>query len=236
MKKILFLSLIILNGIFVFSQQYKCGNYQKNIIIINNKAYHSDSLDVLNYDINLDITDFTNQKISGHTLLKIVSKVNNLSNIALDLQQLTIDSIFVDSIKNTTFNYNDTLINIAVSPYNTSDTILVNIFYHGTPQIDPSSWGGFYFQGDYAYNLGVGFESEPHNYGRVWFPCIDDFVDRATYDYRITAKNGYFAVCNGTLMDTTYNGNNTHTFHWRLHNTIPTYLSSVAVSKYVAVR
>ena len=235
MKKYLLLLLILSNSIFIFSQQYKCGNYKKNIITVNQKAYHSDSLDVLNYDINLDITDFTNQKISGHTLLKIVPKVNNLSNIALDLQQLTIDSIFVDSVKNTTYNYNDTLINITVLPYNTSDTVLVNIFYHGTPQIDPSSWGGFYFQGDYAYNLGVGFQSEPHNYGRVWFPCVDDFVDRATYDYRITAKNGYFAVCNGTLIDTTYNGNNTHTFHWRLHNTIPTYLSSVAVSKYVAV-
>ena len=236
MRNFLLIQIIIFSSIFAFGQQYKCGNYNKNILQNNNKAYHSDSLDVLNYDINLDITDFANQIIRGNTILNIVPKVNNLTNIALDLQQLTIDSIFVDSVKNTTFNYNDTLINIATNAYNTTDTIIVNIFYHGTPQIDPSSWGGFYFQGDYAYNLGVGFESDPHNYGRVWFPCVDDFVDRATYDYRITAKNGYFAVCNGTLIDTVYNGNNTHTFHWRLHNTIPTYLSSVAVSRYVAVR
>ncbi len=233
MKKYILIQIIILNTLFAFSQQNI--KYSKSTNNITPKAYHSDSLDVINYDINLNITDFTNKIISGYTLLKIVPKVNNLTNIPLDLQQLTIDSIFVDSIKTTSFNYNDTLINIAVLPYNVTDTILVKIYYHGTPQIDPSSWGGFYFQGDYAYNLGVGFDSNPHNYGRVWFPCVDDFVDRATYDYRITVKNGYFAVCNGTLIDTTYNGNNTHTFYWRLHNTIPTYLSSVAVSRYVAV-
>ena len=236
MKYLLILAIIITSNLYAKSQNIKCSNYKSNLTINSQKAYHSDSLDVLNYNINLNITDFANKIIKGNTNLSIISKVNNLTNISLDLQQLIIDSIFVNNIKTNSYNYNDTLINISCNTYNQNDTFNVNIYYHGTPQIDPSTWGGFYFQGDYAYNLGVGFDSKPHNYGRVWFPCIDDFVDRATYDFKITTNNGYFAVCNGTLLDTIYNGDNTHTFHWKLHNTIPTYLASVAVSKYIAVK
>jgi hypothetical protein len=31
----------------------------------------------------------------------------------------------------------------------------------------------------YAFNLGVGFAADPHNFGRVWFPCFDNFVERS---------------------------------------------------------
>jgi len=202
----------------------------------NYKTTHSDSLDVLHYTIDINV-DFTLHEIGGNTNLKITPKINNLDLISLDLLQLTIDSILVNGILNSNYTYNDTLISITPTTiFNIVDTFNVQVFYHGTPQVDPSGFGGFDFTGTYAYQIGVAFESNPHNYGRVWYPCIDDFVDRATYDFYITNADTKTAVCNGTLMSETDNGDGTKTFHWTMNNTIPTYLASVAVANYVAVR
>ncbi len=224
---------IITNG---YSQHYKCSHHKiHDYKAPETKAYHSDSLDVLHYNINLDITDFVGQTISGYTELKIVPKVSVINNVSLDLLALNIDSIFVDNSLVSAFSYNDTLINIPVNAISISDTFMVKIYYNGSPVTDPSTWGGFYFSGDCAYNLGVGFQDNPHNYGRVWYPCIDDFEDRATYDYYILVEDGKTAVCCGTLIDTTHLLNNTVLYHWNLRNTIPTYLSSVAVREYTNI-
>lgn len=198
----------------------------------------SDSVDVLNYSIHLDIVHLSTHSIAGFTALQIIPKFNNLSQIKLDLLELNIDSIMFGNYLLTTYTYNDTNIHISLpAAMNTGDTALLIIYYHGVPQKDASGWGGFYFTSDssFAYNLGVGFQSVPHNFGRVWFPCIDDFVDRATYDCYITVKNDKKAVCGGTLISVTDNGNNSSTFHWSIKETIPTYLASVAVGNYVAV-
>ena len=183
---------IFVNG---YSQHYKCSHHKiHDYKAPETKAYHSDSLDVLHYNINLDITDFVGQTISGYTELKIVPKVSVINNVSLDLLALNIDSIFVDNSLVSAFSYNDTLINIPVNAISISDTFMVKIYYNGSPVTDPSTWGGFYFSGDCAYNLGVGFQDNPHNYGRVWYPCIDDFEDRATYDYYILVEDGKTAV------------------------------------------
>jgi len=200
------------------------------------KNLQPDSIDVIHYSINLDITDFTNSQITGNTILEIVSKVNNVSLIKLDLLKLTIDSIKQDGNLISGFSYNDTLLKInCLTPLSAGDTTILNIYYHGKPVTDPSGFGGFYFTANYAYNIGVAFKDYPHNYGRVWYPCVDDFIDRAKYDFYITVKNIHKAVCGGTLISVTDNGNNTNTYHWDLRDEIPTYLSSVAVGPYKVV-
>lgn len=196
----------------------------------------SDTLDIIHYGIHLNITDFTNKSISGNTELTITPLLNSVNVINLDLLALNIDSILIDHSRNDNFTYNDTIIKIALlNAINIFDTIKVNVYYHGNPVKDPSDWGGFYFSGDYAFNLGVGFQDVPHNYGRVWFPCIDEFKDRAKYDCFITTKSNHTAVCGGTLMEVTQPTDSTITFHWQLHQEIPTYLASVAVGDYIKV-
>ncbi|HIE16523.1 MAG TPA: T9SS type A sorting domain-containing protein [Bacteroidales bacterium] len=204
------------------------------IILRGQIINHSDTLDILNYNLNLDI-DISGQTIQGIAQITAISQVDNLTYFPLDLQGLTVDSVFInDTICN--FLYNDTLLHILPSHvYHLTDTVLLSVYYHGHPGIDPSGWGGFYFSGTTAYNLGVGFQDIPHNYGRVWFPCLDDFNDRATYDFHITTADNLVAVCNGTLIETINNGNGTKTWHWILHQSIPSYLASVAVSNYVLV-
>lgn len=199
-------------------------------------AQHSDSTDILNYSINLDITDIAGHNIGGYTDLLITPRIGSLDVMALDLLSLTVDSVFEDGAP-CSFTYNDTLLRITLQAVLISaDTSTIRVYYHGHPVIDPSGWGGFYFNSStYAFNLGVGFEDNPHNYGRVWYPCIDDFVDRATYDCFITVQQGMKAICGGTLVSSTVNSDTTETWHWNIRDEIPSYLSSVAVGIYTAV-
>jgi len=198
----------------------------------------SDTIDVLHYDINLDIVHISNKSISGFTGITITPKINNVTNIALDLLTLNVDSIIADNDLINSYSYNDTLLNIPLSSsIDVGDTIEIVVYYHGQPQGDPTGWGGFYFLNDssYAFNLGVGFGADPHNYGRIWFPCLDEFVSRATYDIHIRVKDTKSVVSCGSLMSVTDNGDSTLTYHWKLHNSAPTYLIGMAIGNYVAV-
>lgn len=202
------------------------------------KAEISDSIDVLHYGIALNMVNLSTKSIAGTTDLTITPRVSAVSSFRLWLQSLSLDSVKINGTPAASLSYNDTLMCIGLSSaINPGDTIKVKIYYHGKPVTDPSDWGGFYFSADSsaAFNLGVGFASVPHNYGRVWFPCIDDFVDRATYDTYITTKTDKMAVCGGSLIEAMDNGDSTKTWHWRLNNPVPTYLASVAVGNYVAV-
>jgi len=227
MKKIitLFLSLSILLS-FSQAQEYKTLG-----------ATAADSLDITHYNIYFNVPDIASQQITAHTIVELTTKVNGLSIIRLDLLALTIDSIFIESIKSTNYSYDDSTITIPlITALNINDSIEIEVFYHGSPVTDPSSWGGYYFSGaNYAYNLGVGFQDIPHNYGRVWFPCADNFTDRAFYDYYISCDTSKMAVCGGVLQGITPNGDSTHTVHWKMNQNIPTYLASMAVADYTVV-
>ncbi len=197
----------------------------------------SDTLDVIHYDIQLSIHDFTNKTINGFTTIKTTFKQPNVSVVHFDLLALIVDSIYIGNTKHTNYSYNDTLISIQLgTAANQSDTINFTIYYQGAPVMDPTGLGGFYYTTNMAYNMGCGFESIPHNFGRVWFPCIDEFRDKALYDFHITTLNTHMAVCNGTLQNSTTNPNSTKTWHWKLSAPITTYLASTAVGDYTSVK
>ena len=190
----------------------------------------SDTLDAIHYTIHINNFDFTNHSITARTQVKIESKIDDLDFVKLELLNLTIDSVRVNGQSNS-FTYNGSIVTIPLSnPLNTGEMVIVNIFYHGVPFHE--DWGGFHWSGNYAFNLGVGFVSIPHNLGKTWFPCIDDFQDRAIYHYYITVPDGMDAVCGGLLAEIINNGNGTRTFVWWNEDPIPTYLASVAVGNY----
>jgi len=198
-------------------------------------GFRSDTIDILNYEISLNITDLSNQRIYGNCRVDFTPKISGISSISLDLLSLTIDSITSDGIS-CFFTYNDTLISISLpTNLNDEDTSEVTIYYNGNPEKDLSGWGGFYFQSGYAFNLGVGFEANPHNYGRIWFPCFDNFIERSTYKFNITTANGKKAKCNGTLISETPLNGDTIISTWILDREIPTYLACVAINDYETI-
>lgn len=221
---IIFLSAFIHNG---YSQKHTP----------NNKALNSrsDTIDILNYQINLDMTNMGNQQISGNCVINFTPKLNGVNQIDLDLQSLTVDSVIFNT-NNLLFTHNDTLLEVPLlTTLNTTDTADITVYYHGSPQMDPSGWGGFYFSGGYAFNLGVGFQDNPHNYGRVWFPCFDNFVEHSTYEFNIISGGGNKAHCNGLLTNEAIITGDTITRKWVMSEEIPTYLACIAVANYETV-
>lgn len=197
----------------------------------------SDTVDVLHYSIHLNVLNIQGKHIDGHTVLTVAPKLNNVIKLSLDLLALVVDSV-KSGTDMLAFQQAGEKLNIdLLQPINMGDTTDITVYYGGQPVMDNSGWGGFYFGTDNtsAFNLGVGFDAIPHNYGRVWFPCIDEFVDRATYDCYIRVNAQSMAVCGGTLQNVTDNGDSTKTYHWYLSSPVPTYLASVAVGRYAVV-
>jgi len=197
----------------------------------------SDSIDIINTEINLKITDFITKIISGNSKITFTPKVNGINKINLDLLSMTVDSIVNFNGQNLSFTYNDTLLKINLNQtFNLQQETSVTIYYHGAPGVEPNGFGGFYFQNNIAYNIGVAFIAEPHNYGRIWFPCFDNFTERFSVKTNITTLSNHKAFCGGLLTDTIQNNDGTITWKWNLEETVPSYLVSVAVGAYATIQ
>jgi aminopeptidase N len=209
-----------------------------SIFILNMAAAQvtpGDSIHAVKYVINLEDVDLNAKTIDAYTNVTLVPLVDNLDIIQLELMDLTVDSVFVNLQKISAFTHDNEILNIPLdAPISQADTVDVLVYYHGEPFHE--SWGGFHWSGtSYAYNLGVGISWVPHNLGKAWFPCIDDFTDRAVYEVLATVPENMKAIGGGKLLDVTNNGNGTHTFRWYLDKPVPTYLISIAIGEYELV-
>ena len=210
------------------------GSFKKDLSA-NELHFNSigDTLHALHYEIHIRNIDMSAKTIEANTQVKLVSKFDNVSEILLQLIELTIDTVWVNGTQTTNYTHDNGIISIPFS-LNADDTVLVSISYQGQPFHE--SWGGFHFSGYYAFNLGVGISEIPHNLGKAWFPCIDDFTDRAVYDVYATVDIDQTAVGGGELVEIITHGSTSRTFHWRINYPIPTYLVSVAVGEYELVQ
>ncbi len=216
--------------------QHTCNHRSSDRdLYLNEENLRSDTIDIINYALNLDITDFSGKTINGEATITWVPKMANVNSIAFDLLRFTIQDVQLNQ-QSASFNYNDTLVRIQLpQAYPVGDTQEVTINYSGSPAIDQSGWGGFYFSGGYAFNLGVGFDAKPHNFGRAWYPCFDNFKERATYSMFIETDSNHRGSSMGEFIGSTSTGNNTTIWHYEMAEPIPTYLSMCAVSNYTVV-
>jgi aminopeptidase N len=197
-------------------------------------ANRVDSLDITHYNLALSIRNLPSKTLSGKARIYGRPNFMNVQALTFDLLKLNVDSIFCNNVP-VLFTQSDSTLHIILNKaYYQNDSVVLDIYYQGSPVRD-SRWGGFYFAGDYAFNMGVGMGSNPPNFGRCWFPCNDNFTDRATYSFEITTDSGYMAVCSGMQESANVNANGSITWRWRLNQTIPTYLANIAVSKYVLI-
>jgi aminopeptidase N len=220
-RSLMCLTLILLTWLQLPAQSHQC-------------VALSDTIDVVHYGIHLDVTDFTNHTLKGIAEIDFTTPLPLVSQLGLNLRQLTVDSVKTAEGDYLSFSHSGDYLQIILQQSVTSgDTAKIWIYYHGIPFSE--SWGGFHFSGNYAFNLGVGFQSVPHNLGKAWFPCVDDFVDRAFYDYYIRVENGKLAACGGLLQSVSTRCDGTKEFHWKSDRSLPTYLASVAVGPYALV-
>lgn len=202
---------------------------EQAMILASNER--SDTIDILNYNITLEVINFGQGLLNGNCKVTFSPKMDNIDYLALDLLDLTVDSVYFNGAP-VNHVHDGLLLEIFYpNPMNMTDTAEVTVFYNGPPTRDPS-WGGFDFDSGYAYNLGIGLTSNPYNFGRSWFPCFDNFVERSTYDYNILSSGGRKAYCVGTFLEQVPISGDTIMRRYRMDQQIPTYLSSVAVSNY----
>lgn len=206
---------------------------EAEIQMMENSNKRSDSFDILNYAIDIDITNYSGKSIKANTIVSFKTKMDQLEWIVLDLKNLSVDSIFFRG-KGIQFNYDGEMITAFFGePLGVDVEDEIQVYYHGVPHRDPV-WGGFYFADNYIYNLGIGLSTTPPNFGKVWFPCFDNFLERTTYDYYVTTTSDKKAFCVGTFMSQDSLGPNTIRRHYRMNTPITTYLSSIAASNYSA--
>ena len=198
------------------------------IALVGFAQYRSDSVHVAHYDIALYIDPYAHT-ISGTTTLQVVPKMSNLSHINLDLRNMTIDSLLVNQ-QLSNYTYVGDLLSIPVGTYTFGDTLEIAVSYNGEPY--GNSWGGFTFSNNYTFNIGVSMYEQPHCFGRVWYPCIDEFTDKSTYNFHIATYPYHNAVCGGLYQGESDGEYGTKVWHWQLDQPIPTYLASVATGTY----
>ena len=204
---------------------------QRELQVMNESIARSDTFDILSYTINLDVSNYASYSLSAATTIHFAARMNELSAIRFDLYSLVVDSVKWAQTS-TPYTYDGSILEVQ-SPalLNTNDSASVTVYYHGQPYQDPV-WGGFYFQGNYIYNLGIGLSTIPPNFGRVWYPCFDSFVERATYEYHVKSAGTYRAHCQGTFLGETVVAGDTVIRSFAFNQPIPTHLSAIAVAAY----
>ena len=80
-----------------------------DLLLMENSNRRSDSIDILNYSINLDISDYVGKKINGFTEITFKTRLPNIESISLDLRELNISAIIYKN-ENITFDYDGELI------------------------------------------------------------------------------------------------------------------------------
>ena len=190
-----------------------------------------ENIDVTHYEIHLNNIDFTNHTLQAQTIVTLTA-LNATSTIELELKTLTVSAVTATgaSVSNFSQSGNVLTINLA-SALAANASASFTITYGGNTFNE--SWGGVHWWGNYVYNLGVGFESIPHNLGKTWFPCVDDFTDKASYDLFVTVTNDKKAICGGNYINTVDNGDGTSTWHWEIPQEVATYHVSFTIGDYV---
>ena len=190
-----------------------------------------EGIDVTHYGIHLNELNFANRTLQGETFVDFTATAN-VQQIVLEIKTLEVALVTASNIEVANFTQEgDLLIINLASPMTAGATSTLDIVYGGNTFSE--TWGGVEWWGaDYVYNLGVGFDSQPHNLGKTWFPCVDNFTDKATYNVFVTATNDKMAICGGELVGAVDNGNGTTTWHWITPQEIATYHISFAVGDY----
>lgn len=193
----------------------------------------SDSFNISTYELDLDVTAYTYQQLVAHATIGLEVLDATAQDLWFDLVELTVDSIRINGVYADHAQTESQLhVELPEEGWQTGTDYEIEVWYQGSPYQDPY-WGGFYFVSDYIYNLGIGLTTIPPNFGKVWYPCFDNFVERAAYTYHVTSAGGRRAHCQGTLIGETFLGGDTLTRSFELTHPITTHQSAIAVAPYV---
>lgn len=198
-----------------------------------NEKNVSDSVDVLHYDLVMDLNHLSANQLVGCATVEM-RLLEQEDSIALQLQGAMVDSVRINGVA-VDFNYQMPLLFFPTSMIGVGDTFNCRVYYRSNGYVESYGWGGLHLDATLYYNLGVAFSDSPHNYGRTLFPCRDNFHDKATYYIHTTSPIGWTTQCTGVLDSAVVNSDGSQTTHWRIDNPLPTYLIGMAMADFHTV-
>ncbi|MFC1543046.1 M1 family aminopeptidase [Candidatus Neomarinimicrobiota bacterium] len=188
-----------------------------------------DNYDVSHYQIELQV-DIAEKQISGIVTMTAKSRLSTIAVVELDLDSsMTVDSVGGDA---SGYSHDDNRLQVEFSqPVQSDSFFTVQVAYHGQPVSSGLGSFGFSKHGNPPMPI-IWTLSEPY-FARTWWPCKDTPDDKAdSVDIIVTVPTDLIVASNGTLLDTTDNGDGTHSFHWHEDYPITTYLVSLAITNY----
>lgn len=199
-------------------------------------AQSTDTIDVLHYDLRLDVGHQVSNRIVGQAQLDI-KKLQTVQWVRLDLTNAQINAISLNGqpVDTTNYRYDSRNLQINTQQVAPGETFTLTIDYTSAGKVESYGWGGFHLDASIYYNLGVAFGEYPHGYGRSWFPCHDSFSDKATYTFRYTTPTNWTTTSTGQRDSCYRNDDGSETSHWVLNEPTPTYLISVAMGPFTRI-
>lgn len=196
-----------------------------------------DTIRVEHHTLTMDLRDIDGHTIYGDAELKVVSRMNRVRYIPLRLLQMQIDSVSVDGKKvRKEVQYDGDLLRIPLKrKLRDGAGATVRVVYHGEPV--SRNFGGFVWDADkhMAHNMGVSLNDIPHSFGKSWYPCVDDFRAKSTFDFHYITQSGLVAVGNGLLEGSVTRPDGAVEWDWSLDQPVPDYLVNVAVGPYECI-
>ncbi len=243
-NNVLFVTILSLSLFAGFAQQHYCSkakihqhsasNTMKTLHQLNITSSLMDNYDVKFHHLNLSI-ERTNKNISGYvrTIAKVISVSMDTFMFVLH-QNYTIDSIYINSIKQTNITRIDSLIKVKLTA-----SILQNnladayIYYHGTAPTSSSALGDGFGNGTSpSWGNQVTWSLSESRAAYQWWPCKQDLRDKIDSSWVfVTTDSTNMVGSNGLLKNVVTVGGKKR-YEWKSSYPIDYYLISVAVAKY----
>ncbi len=192
------------------------------------RAQMQDSVDVLDYDISLDLSQAAPCPGDATVSMKLLRPC---ASIGLSLIG-TVDSVEVAGVAVN----NPDLEALPTAGIAVGQEFTVRVWYHVTGYVEPLDLGGLHLNNNMSYNFGASFEPDPHPFGRAWFPCRDNFHDKATYTLRMKTKAGWTAECSGIRQSVSTDSDGCESSVWRIAQPIPTYIASISQANWTRIQ
>ncbi len=207
-------------------------NKRKSFILPGAKPHYTPDRPGNVQHIFLDLVlDIPNQSFRGSSTITLKPVQSGLTQLTLDAEDLTIESIQVNNVSQP-FHYDGKQLQVELLQPTTFDPIDLVIHY----SVDHPQRGLYFIQPDKDYPdkpTQVWTQGEDED-SRFWFPCFDYPGQLATSEIRVEVPNPYFAVSNGELVGTENKGETT-VYHWRQNQVHPTYLMTLAVGDFAKI-
>jgi aminopeptidase N len=217
--------------------EHDCSRYKQNIAslksqkdIVQSPLLHC--YDVQFYFLDLKVENNT-VDIAGNVLIDAQVVVSELDTFALELlDELIIDSIFINGLQQTFERNNNEVFVKLDNPLMQGEKFSCRVFYHGTPPTG-GSFRGISTKYDTVWNKHVTWTlSEPFN-ARQWWPTKQVLTDKADSVWVfITTSAENKAGSIGLLTKLTNLPDNKVRYEWKSKYPIAYYLISFAVAEY----